>query len=132
MILLDLRRWQTYFPQRSLRCSDKCTRVLNAVLLVSSCLQISPQWKNFPSKCRPHFKVKERLPPLHCPPQLPVGGPQLPLTPSFLPLSPSSLPPSTQTSCDPTVYLLSSTPNSSKPSLKIMSMTPDKVKSNQA
>ena len=27
------------------------TRVFNTVLLVSSCLQISPQWKNFPLKC---------------------------------------------------------------------------------
>ena len=44
---------------------------LNFVLLVSSCLQISPQWNNFPSECLHIWEWKTGLAP-KCPwPQLP-------------------------------------------------------------
>lgn len=44
---------------------------LNVVLLVSSCLQISPQWNNFPSECLHIWEWKTGLAP-KCPwPQLP-------------------------------------------------------------
>ena len=44
---------------------------LNVVLLVSSCLRISPQWNNFPSECLHIWEWKTGLAP-KCPwPQLP-------------------------------------------------------------